>query len=94
MNTGLKLQPSSYLGANRPAITQARLRGSLADHDVYVVVDIRSFPEVRLVPVDQAVLIRLCDDNILTDAGFEPTDFYQHCVGRPPDQIAWQDVPM
>jgi len=70
----IKFQKSKFIGSGRSA-TPEDLISSIESVERYVLVDLRSFPSMRFVPLDSKALLRLIRQGKLTVSGISPKRF-------------------
>ena len=70
----IKFQKSKFIGSGRSA-TEEDLITSIESVERYVLVDLRSFPLMRFVPLDSKALLRLIRQGKLTVSGISPRRF-------------------
>lgn len=70
----IKFQKSKFIGSGRSATTED-LVSSIEAVERYVLVDLRSFPLMRFVPLNSKALLRLIRQGKLTVSGISPKRF-------------------
>lgn len=70
----IKFQKSKFIGSGRGA-TMEDLISSVESVERVVVVDLRSFPLLRFIPIDSKPLLRLIREGKLTTVGLTPRRF-------------------